>query len=267
MKSASAQTGNFPAGLSWWIAHLDPPRCPGHLLWVRGGAGSCLTSLMRYTLCPPVSVCDPRGSTDWGKDRCSPGTAQETEAPRHTASGLRARWARTGHRNPQPSLLPHGPGLWRIGSGSGSHAPRWTPVWSPQGSAATRSAPSCTSTPSPRSRTARGTTVASASTVGVGERGSWPGARPASLCPRPSCSYKHRVRRLGAGEALSHPRVPPQDRRPWTTSSPRFLTRRLVFEKLCVLPIGPAEHESEPASEALFLCSDPGVAVWAGLES
>lgn len=122
----------------------------------------------------------------WGKDHPSPGTGQETEAPRPTALGLRACWAGTGHRNPRPSLLSCGPGLRRIRGGSGSSSPRWMPVWSPQGSAATRSAPSCTSTPSPRSRTAHGTTAASASTVGVGWRGPRPEACPPRLCPHPA---------------------------------------------------------------------------------
>lgn len=94
-----------------------------------------------------------------------------------------------------------------------------------------------------------------------------PPARGLSSPPLPtSCpSYKHRVRHLGAGEALSHPQVPPQARRPWNASSPGFLTRRLVFERLCVLHASPAEHEAEPASEALFLHSDPRAVVWAGL--
>lgn len=108
MKSASAQTGNFPAGLSWCIAHLDPPRCPGHLLWVRGGAGSCLTSLMRYTLCPPVSVCDPRGSTD-----CGGRTVAAQVQPRR----LRLR-----------DTLPRVSGLAGPGQGTGTPSPPCCPT-------------------------------------------------------------------------------------------------------------------------------------------
>lgn len=81
---------------------------------------------------------------------------------------------------PGPLCCTAGSGLGRSQGGSWEKqsCPRWTHVWvSLQGSAATRSVPSCTLTPNPRSRTALGTTVVSASMVGVAVAG-LPGKSP-----------------------------------------------------------------------------------------
>lgn len=249
MKSISKQTGDFLLVSAGAFAHLDPPpQCPGRLLWVRGGAGSCLTSLTRCILASVTLEAAQTEGEGPSQPRYRPGdSGSETHCP-----GSQGSLGQQGTGTPSPPCCPAAPASGESGVGLGPAPPRPTPVWSLQGSAATRSARSCTSTPSPRSRTARGTTAASASTVGVRWQGPRPGDRPPRLCARPACSYTHCVRPLGAGEALSHPQVPPQARCPWTASLPGFLTRRLVFKTLCVLPAGPAEHEAEPASEAVF---------------
>lgn len=116
----------------------------------------------------------------------------------------RTTWHSLPHNGPWPWEKPRW--VWaQLSQGW----PGWTHVWVfLQGSAATRSAPSCTSTPSPRSRTALGTIVASASTVGV----RWLGPLlrgQSSLCPHDPLPVlptpaKHGVRHLGASEAFLH---------------------------------------------------------------
>ena len=182
------------------FAYLGTPRCAGHPFWVRDGAMSYNNMIIVYPLPTFVNVIDPCGRMDTYEGRTFTEHVQVRKPRlRGTLLSFRVRQAGTRCQNHLVLFATLWAPAWEkprwVWVQLFQSCPKWTHGWvSLQENAATRSAPFFTSTPSPRSRTALGTTVAFASMVGVRVAGP-PCRRPvffssAHITPYLSCLFQ-----------------------------------------------------------------------------
>lgn len=204
-----------------------------------------------YPVPGPVSVIDPRSSTDTCERTLTARVQVRNQALRHSALGLRARRARTGRQNHLVLLAARqAPASGEAEVGLGLALPELSQVDAclgfPAGECSNKECPFLHIDPESKIKDCpwydRGFCKHGRC------RGAWaPRERPVfpssahdSACP--ACSAKPGVRHLGAGEAFSHPQLTGASRGSCVGSFTLvFLIRKLTLERLCALPTVPYE--------------------------